>query len=157
MLEQRLQSINPFHVSALNALFWAFFYQAVHACVRCSLSFLNGHRPVVVRFEPSQLACFLIADSFEVIVPLNMTPTIRRSVSWLAIAFALNLGGAFSVSAQTPPAQNRPLAVVVVLDKSGSNAGGTMTLSKEGAKAALAQMRKKDLFGVMAFTTPSSG
>jgi Ca-activated chloride channel family protein len=56
------------------------------------------------------------------------------------------------IAAQTPaPAQRPSLAVVVVLDRSGSMAGAKMDLAKEATKEPLALLREKDFFGVLTF------
>jgi Ca-activated chloride channel family protein len=56
------------------------------------------------------------------------------------------------IAAQTPAPQDRqPIAIVVVLDRSGSMAGTKMDLAKEATKAPLALLRETDLFGVLAF------
>lgn len=50
--------------------------------------------------------------------------------------------------AKKPP---QSIAMIVVLDKSGSMGGQEMALAREAAKAPLTVLRDKDHFGVVAF------
>jgi len=109
---------------------------------------VNAHIP---QTEVSFFDHLLIIDRIDVIVRSKMPQSIRRSLSLAGIALGLIHGGALYVPAQTPPPQNRTLAVIVVLDKSGSTSGALMNSAKEGTKIALEQMRGKDFFGVMTF------
>ena len=77
-----------------------------------------------------------------------MTARTRRILSWSfsAVAFI----GAIAQGAQTP-VQRPSIAVVVVLDRSGSMAGTKLDLAKEATKAALDVLRERDSFGVLTF------
>jgi Ca-activated chloride channel homolog len=69
----------------------------------------------------------------------------------IAIALVLALGS-LAIGAQTPAPQQRPsLAMVVVLDRSGSMAGLKMDLAKEATKATLSLLGERDSFGVLTF------
>lgn len=56
------------------------------------------------------------------------------------------------IAAQAPARTERPsLAIVVVLDRSGSMAGSKIDLAKEATKETLSLLREKDSFGVLTF------
>ena len=79
---------------------------------------------------------------------MNAMVKLLLSCSLLAIV----VSGLTARAAQTPPQGQRPtLAVVVVLDRSGSMAGSKLNLAKEATKNALALLGEKDSFGVLAF------
>src|SRR4051812_35374859 len=60
--------------------------------------------------------------------------------------------GSAVVAAQTPAPRQRPsLAIVVVLDRSGSMVGAKMDLAKEATKETLSLLGEKDSFGVLTF------
>src|SRR3954467_6889638 len=69
-----------------------------------------------------------------------------RPVAVALILLNMNL----FISRQQAPARS-PVAVVVVLDRSGSMVGAKMDLAKEATKAPLDALGEKDQFGVLTF------
>ena len=60
--------------------------------------------------------------------------------------------GSVVAAAQTPAPKERPsLAIVIVLDRSGSMTGSKIDLAKEATKETLSLLREKDSFGVLTF------
>jgi uncharacterized protein with von Willebrand factor type A (vWA) domain len=81
-----------------------------------------------------------------------MAGKMKVPIRW-HLAWGLMLLGAWAAkAAQTAaPGKSQSIAMIVVLDQSGSMAGPKMELAKEGAKTALSLLREKDFFGVLTF------